>query len=302
MRNYGQSIFFVFLLYVIGFVSSVSLPATARDTLVDSAFSDKWALVIGVDSFKEKSWNYLDGECDAYNFRNYLLNCAHFKKGHVKVLAGSSVTKSNLQKVCSEWLHQHSKVGDLAVVYFRTRGILIDENPDISSVMALYDTNVGDEERTGLKTSDLPLLFSKGKRAGPFVLILDADFSGSWNVSMHDYIDSKWITNDLFILVNSTNTNQISWHSLNQKSSVFTRELIDRLVADGSDACIVRAALSINEIVAHQVLQMRNRSQNVGTAVFSHCKFGDVNLAAPTKKRSNERYINNKSSTTITRY
>jgi|GEM_PF-4506516 len=269
---------------------SPSANAQPSQSYTPSSYPNKWALVIGVDKFLTKSWNYKYGVKDAQDFQNYLINTAHFQPDHVKLVTGPQATKDTVLNECRSWLRNSVKQGDLLVIYVRSRGVDLTNMTSFSGsqesrLMALSDTKEKDAQETGLKINDLPELFCKELPKGPVAMILDVDFAGTlrW-ITMQNFSDEgdTRLGNPL-VLVSSTQNNQISWQSYTAKNSVFTRELIDELTKMGGDADLTVAVDAIGPKVKQRVYEQRGRSQEpLSMASSGPNSYHHVNLAAPT--------------------
>lgn len=264
--------------------------AQPSESYTPSSYPNKWALVIGVDKFLTKSWNYKYGVKDAQDFQNYLINTAHFQPDHVKLVTGPQATKDTVLNECRTWLRNSVKQDDLLVIYVRSRGVDLTimtsfSGSQESRVMALSDTKEKDAQETGLKINDLPELFCKELPKGPVAMILDVDFAGTlrW-ITMQNFSDEgdTRLGNPL-VLVTSTQNNQISWQSYTAKNSVFTRELIDELTKMGGDADLTVAVDAIGPKVKQRVYEQRGRSQEpLSMASSGPNSYHHVNLAAPS--------------------
>lgn len=273
-------------------VHSPNCCAQALETETPQSYPNKWALVIGIDKFKTKSWNYKYGVKDAQDFQNYLINVAHFEPGHVKFVTGLHATKDTLLNECRSWLRNSVSKDDLLVIYIRSRGVDLTNltsfsGSEESRVVALSDTDEEDVAGTSLKINDLPELFCKDLQKGPLAMILDIDFAGTlrWKVIQNFTDDGETRLGNPLVIVTSTENNQISWQSFTAKNSVFTRELIDELMKMGSDADLTDAADAIGARVKQRVYEQRGLSQEpLSMASSGPNSSHHINLAAPSSK------------------
>lgn len=271
---------------------SPTVHAQPSESNAPLSYPDKWALVIGIDKFLTKSWNYRYGVKDAQDFQNYLINTAHFESDHVKLVTGPRATKDTVLNECRSWLRNSVKQDDLLVIYVRSRGVDLTNMTSFSGsqesrAVAFSDTKGEDASGTGLKINDLPELFCKELPKGPVAMILDVDFAGTlrW-ITMQNFSDEgdTRLGNPL-VLVTSTQNNQISWQSYTAKNSVFTRELIDELTKMGSDADLTAAVNAIGARVKQRVFEQRSRTQEpLSMASSGPNSYHHINLAAPSSQ------------------
>lgn len=147
----------------------------SNSDVANQTYADKWALVIGVNSFKYqiKALDY--AEKDATDFRNYLVNEANFQTDHVLLLDGKNATYANINKGL-DWLKRASSKHDLVVVYLRTHGIYASYVR--TSYFAASDT-AEDFDLTAFRMDAFPPLVAKSLNAADLVMILDSDYSGA---------------------------------------------------------------------------------------------------------------------------
>lgn len=273
-------------------MNSPTVHAQPSENNAPLSYPDKWALVIGIDKFLTKSWNYKYGVKDAQDFQNYLINTAHFESGHVKLVTGPHATKDTVLNECRSWLRKSVKQDDLLVIYVRSRGVdqtnlTSFSGKQESRAVAFSDTMGEDASGTGLKINDLPELFCKELPKGPVAMILDVDFAGTlrW-ITMQNFSEEgdTRIGNPL-VLVTSTQNNQISWQSYTAKNSVFTRELINELTKMGGNADLTDAVNAIGARVKQRVFEQRGRSQEpLSMASSGPNSYHHINLAAPSTR------------------
>lgn len=273
-------------------VHSLNCFAQASATEAPQSYPNKWALVVGIEKFKTKTWNYKYGVKDAQDFQKYLINTARFEPDHVKFVTGHRATKDTLLNECRSWLRNSVNKDDLLVIYIRSRGVDLENLTSFSGrqesrVVALSDTVGEDAVGTGLKTNDIPELFCKDLHKGPLAMILDVDFAGTlrWKVLRNLTKAGETRLGNPLVIVTSTGNNQISWQSITAKNSVFTRELIDELTKMGSNADLTAAANAIGPRVKQRVYEQRSRSQEpLSMASSGPNSSPHINLAAPSSK------------------
>lgn len=130
--------------------------AANNNSVNNNPVKDKWAVVVGVSQFKDKSINLKYPAKDAIDFSRFLTTEGDFAPDHVKVLVNEQATREQILDVIGDkWLPRLAHPDDLVVIFISTHGS--PSNMDIGGVNYLiaYDT---DKERlysTGLAMQDL---------------------------------------------------------------------------------------------------------------------------------------------------
>lgn len=228
-------------------------------------FTDKWAIIIGVDKFKDPTWNFKYAVKDARDFRDYLSKDAHFSEDHIKFLVNAEASKSNILDALN-WCSTVAKSSDLVVIYYRTRGTPRQQGKNF---LATGNTNPIAIDHTSIEMQTFVGQILKTIHAQGIVLIVDADYSGNvfWSAFPHLPHGISVQCYQALSLICSTEDNQICWESLENKNSVFTGALLRLLKKCSKDVPIIRAAAATAEDVDAQVQKIRPfREQKVDTA------------------------------------
>lgn len=276
---------------------SMFVPPKVYGEELDSVpcYSNKYALIIAIDKYKEKSWNFRYGIQDATDFQDYLISHANFSPAHVKLITGISATKGALLSGFQGWLQKSVKHGDLVVIYVRARGIDTVTKTSFSGrhesrVLAVSDTDPKNVMETGVLINELPSLFLKDLPKCASAIILDVDFAGTLRWQTFSNFDDNGNTKlgNPLVIVGSTERNQISWTSRTAKNSVFTRELIDVLRDMGNDADLAVAGMTVSPRVRQRVFEQRGLSQEpFETSSSGENSEHRINLAAPAVQDCN---------------
>lgn len=195
-------------------------------------YADKWALVVGVNSFPDQKGPLKYGEHDAQMFRDFLVNDANFADSHVMLLQGKDATNKNIRTTI-EALKKACRTDDLLVVYLRTPGIYASHIK--SGYFAASDTSMADLQSTAFEMVEFPLSIAKSFKVADLAIILDSDFSGH-AVQLNTQVDygavrGKDLQKRLFIFT-STDEAGRSAESEDTKGGAFTGLLIDKLRND----------------------------------------------------------------------
>ncbi len=77
-------------------LSSTALAQTNEQEQTNNPIADKWAVVIGVSQFSDKSINLKYAAKYASDFRDFLVNKCNFAADHVRLLTNEKATKENI--------------------------------------------------------------------------------------------------------------------------------------------------------------------------------------------------------------
>ena len=145
----------------------------------------KWALVVGVSRFQDKTVDPLQFTSDdAQSFANVLLDTSagRFPKANVHVLLNEQATTRNL-KVELNWLARSAQADDLVVIYIATHGTARSMDTVGANYVLTYDTEVGEAQNpdllfaTAFPMVDISNVVASRIRATRVAIFLDTCFS-----------------------------------------------------------------------------------------------------------------------------
>jgi uncharacterized caspase-like protein len=143
----------------------------------------KWALVVGIDSFNDKRIPTLHFSVkDSSDFVDYLKDPkgGQFDPAHIIHLANDKATLEGIREGLGR-LRVDAQPDDLVVVYLSSHGSPRDIDPNGVSYVVVHDTNLDDAATlyaTSLQMIDLVQQINREVKARRVVLILDTCFSG----------------------------------------------------------------------------------------------------------------------------
>lgn len=210
--NWGSApIALLVLLALAAFIAS-DRSATAAGGLVlvtpitppRTAYRSRWAVVIGIDNYTDKSVAPLGFAIkDAQSIRNLLVSDFTFEPDHVLLLPEHDATWHGINEALTQWLPAHAAhVDDLALVFFAGHGFMDPQRVDGYLVPA--DVQADRIFDTSIKVQWLKDHLSKQVRAQHKVVILDSCYSGtlfqrSRNVAAIDGRGAAWQSGDAAI-------------------------------------------------------------------------------------------------------
>lgn len=143
----------------------------------------KWALVVGIDSFTDKRIPSLHYSVkDSSDFVDFLRDPkgGQFDPTHIIHLANDNATLEGIREGLGR-LRVNAQSDDLVVVYLSSHGSPREDDPNGVSYVVVHDTNLDDAATlyaTSLQMIDLVQQINREVRARRVVLVLDTCFSG----------------------------------------------------------------------------------------------------------------------------
>lgn len=214
--------------------SGPQLSTSTKDNAKNYPVTDKWALVIGISSFKDPEINLKFAAKDASDFANFLTSKAGFSKDHVRLLLNGQATREGIiQNLGTKWLGHLAAPDDLVVVYVSSHGSGAQEEADKINFLVAHDTDKNSLLSTGIPMQWFSKMIAEQVHAKRVVLILDvchsAAASGAKSLSRQKASMSPeaFSIGEGQLVICSSAKDQVSWESKNYQNSVFTKNLID---------------------------------------------------------------------------
>lgn len=222
---------------------------------------DKWAVVIGVDTFKDSKIPKLRFPAkDAEDFAKFLVEKANFAPDHVLLLLNSNATRNNIvSAIAGNWLPMRVLPDDLVVIYASTHGSPSELDKGGENFLVAYDTDQDDLFATGVLLQDLAPTIFRRTNCDRVVLLLDACNSGAAEVGGKGlYRTTNFDVNSIAgkgqIVISSSGAAQRSWESKRYQNGVFTRNLIEVLTKEQQDKSDIQSAFdSLKDKVQSEV-------------------------------------------------
>lgn len=215
---------------------NVVMAAPVRAAEGDRPVPDKWALVVGISEFQDKSMNLQYPAKDATDFYNYLINEAHFAKDHVRLLLNEKATRENiLSQVGDRWLPRVVAPDDLVVIYISSHGSPSSMDVVGANYVVAHNTDREQLYATGVPMNEFAEMIKQRVHTDRVVLILDACHSGAANTAAKGFVRSTNFNADQIpigsgqLVICSSAPDQVSWESKRYQNGVFTHHLIDSL-------------------------------------------------------------------------
>jgi uncharacterized caspase-like protein len=157
-------------------------PAASKEAL--SKVRKKWALVVGIDKFRDKGVPTLDYAVkDSSDFVAFLKDPdgGRFQPDRVQYLKNEEATLEGIREGLGRLRKKDVQQDDLVVLYFSSHGSARNSDPNGMSYIITHDTNPNDQAKlyaTSLQMIDLVQEINREIRARRVILILDTCYSG----------------------------------------------------------------------------------------------------------------------------
>lgn len=260
--------------------------AAEEAAVTNRPVSDKWALVVGISAFNDRSLNLKYPTKDAEAFYNYLLKEAKFAPDHVKLLRDGEATRTRiLSELGDVWLPRVVHPDDLVVFYFSSHGSPSELDINGLNYLVAYDTNPQQLFATGVPMQDLVRTIHNRVKSDRVILVLDACYSGATDIEAKGLARSANIDVDQLmqgsgqLIISSSEPQQRSWESKSYSNGVFTHYLIEGLRSRGMDTKLGEAFSFMRARVQEEVLRDRGILQT--PVMKSKWQGNDLVIAAP---------------------
>ena len=207
-------------------------------TSADRPVRDKWAVVVGIDHFKDSSIPVLRySSKDARDFYRYLITKGKFKPDHVRLLLNEVATRERIiTEIGDTFLPYVVGPDDLVVLYFSTHGSGSEHDIRKSNYLVAFDTKKSRLYADGIEMQKLLDQLEDRTHADRILIVLDACHSGGADPGSKALGDSVGAVNIEQvaigrgnIIVTSSKADEVSWESKRYANGIFTKHLIDSL-------------------------------------------------------------------------
>lgn len=238
-------------------------------TVENKPIRDKWAVVIGIDKFKDKRIPSLQyASKDARDFAAYLIKEGNFAADHVLLLTNEEATENAIQRaVGDDWLPRRVLEDDVVLVFASTHGSPKEMDVAGENFLVAYDTDVDNLFSSAIELQDLATTIRRRTACDRVIVMLDACNSGAAEVggkgfSRSQNFDVGSIAGEGTIVISSSRANEKSWESKRYQNGVFTHNLMSALKCKGPGTKLSEAFAALRDLVAQEVQFDRRAPQN----------------------------------------
>ncbi len=209
------------------------LPCQAEATSDLKSVRDKWAVLIGVDRFQDRSIPALPFA--VANVRELAAalkdpQIGRFLPDHLAVLPGKYTTRANIEKVVSLWLMKKALPNDLVIVYISTRLLAAESEDD--PLLCAYDSLSTDGKVSCIALPELLTSLKRHIQSKQILVILDTAPLDDSKEPTGDLPDAARLAEKTGVSIISANRPGLpSCASTLGATSIFTNQLIEGLKA-----------------------------------------------------------------------
>ena len=157
--------------------SRFSKTSAAPRSDVRTSYGDKWAVVIGLDSYSDPSLNTVLPLDDSAKRVSDALATKGFARDHVRLLLNRDATKQAiLSSLSSEWLGKLSRKSDLVVVFIATQCFPANDG---KVYLIPYDTRLLNFFTSTITVDDIIQTIKDKVEAKDVVVVFQTSFSGT---------------------------------------------------------------------------------------------------------------------------
>lgn len=164
-------------------------PATTAGPVNSNSFANRWALVVGVSSYKnippQSQLRY--AHRDAQEFASFLRSeeGGALPADHIKLLVNEGATLASIRAALTSWLPQSAGQGDMVYVFFAGHGVVAERE---EGYFVAHDSDPQNLHATGLAFQEMNQVLTTRLKAATVVLVADACHAGriGWTSSGTD--------------------------------------------------------------------------------------------------------------------
>jgi uncharacterized caspase-like protein len=230
---------------------------------------DKWAVVIGIDRFKDKRIPQLQyASKDARDFADFLIREGNFARDHILLLTNEQATENNIKRVVGDdWLPRRVLDDDVVLIFASTHGSPKELDVAGENFLITHDTDVDHLFSTAIELQDLAATIKRRTRCDRIVVFLDAcnsgaaEAGGGKGLTRSGNFELDSIAGEGLIVVSSSSAQERSWESKRYQNGVFTHNLIEALKTKGPQTKLTDAFSTLKDLVEQEVQFDRRTSQ-----------------------------------------
>jgi|GEM_PF-2380957 len=240
---------------------AVELDAGTEQRDPNRPITDKWAIIVGIGNFADKSIPALKYPTkDAKDFYDFLVNKANFAPDHIRLLLDEQATQRRiLTELGDKFLPRVARKDDLVVLYLSSHGSPSKVDVKDKNYLVAYDTEKSNLFASGIEMQDLTQLIKSRVDSERVLIVLDACHSGAADASAKDAgppsnFDAERIAQGCGqMVICSSEPAERSWESKRYANGIFTRKLIEGLQRNGSNTKLGEAFDFVKNEVHNEV-------------------------------------------------
>lgn len=235
---------------------------------VNRPVDDKWALIVGVGKFKDKSIPALKyATKDAKDFAQYLVDKGNFRKDHVRVLLDEQATRMRIfEEIGDKYLPRVASKNDLVVFYFSGHGSGANHDVGGENFLITHDANKNSLFASGIELQELTKVMKRRISSDRVLIVLDACHSGGADAHAKDLepgsnFDINMLAGSGQLVICSSQQDQTSFESRRYNNGVFTKKLMESLAKNGATTKLKDAFEFLVDEVSREVQEDNAKKQ-----------------------------------------
>lgn len=286
-------------------------------TTISPYVREKWALVVGISNFRDKSIPKLTYPAkDAKDFATLLQdpNYGRFKRENVALLTDEKATTVEIKRQIEELIRK-AQPEDLVVFYLSSHGSPRQSSPTGVNYVVTHDTEVSSLYATSLSMVSIVDDLNKLIKAQRVIVFLDTCYSGAAGFAegfsnqrvatsgtvTNDSVGSKslvveglGISADILsrieqsigrVIITASQPNEVSWESEKLKNGIFTYYLIEALKQSNGLIPIKDMFSYLSGAVAKRALEEKQQSQHPTLRTSEQFNQTDIRIGVAVQTR-----------------
>lgn len=223
---------------------------------------DKWAILIGVNRYKDPILPPLKyAEKNVVDLSRVLVDpsAGRFAPDHVQSITGGGASKARFNELVETWLYKKVLPADMVVVYASTH---VADNPSTGEAFLCLRDSMANDPATGVPLLDFFKQVKQRTQANNILVLLDTSYGGT---AAADDKTLKALSDMGVSVIAATNIGGQSYEDATTQNSFFTQQLMEGIKAGGGQLPLKTVATHIKDTVSTKVQQSLNKAQ---TPVF----------------------------------
>jgi TonB family protein len=223
------------------------------------AVRDKWAILIGVNRYKDPILPPLKyAEKNVVDLSRLLVDPAvgRFAPDHVQSITGGGASKVRFNELIDTWLYKKALPGDMIVVYASTH---VADNPGTGEAFLCLRDSMSTDPATGVPLLEFFKQVKQRTQANNVLLLLDTSYGGTAAAPDDKTLNALC---DLGVsVIAANNIGGQSYEDATTQNSFFTAQLMEGLKAGGGQLPLKAIATHIKDTVSSQVQKALSKAQ-----------------------------------------
>lgn len=236
---------------------------------VSKPIKERWALIVGISNFKDKSIPKLRFSAkDAQDLKTYLVTEAGYKDSNVHVLTDASATRTRiLEELADKWLPKVVGENDSLLVFISSHGTPAAKDIGSISYVVAHDTDKEHLFTSGIPMQYIVSVLNERVKCKRTLLITDTCYSGATKGGLAGGEFGNLLASDLLtsagqLVITSSSPSEKSWESKRYQNGVFTGQFLQQLKGKSGSISVREFFPALREKVSLEVKEDDKQSQS----------------------------------------